>query len=279
MPKVLDELLEHVVRREVLNAKDQYGWAPLHILAQNAAHATDKCNMLSMLIEAEADPNVRGNRGATPLFKAAATSATSQLHVLLSLGVDPNEATDEGVTALDACWHNRACKAILQEAGGRQGDGVTSKGRISSGAKKGFPEDAGGLPSAQSGGPEPPTRPRRSGGQGGRGDKPEPSGLGGRGVGAKPDALAVPEGSARARGAASRTSSRARAAATAGPTGRARRRTRGRASAAARARATTRTPGHTGLGAWAEPTRRLPARKGCRRKAWPAHSRRPLGGA
>ena len=76
MPTVLDQLLTHVVRKDLLDEKDPYGWAPLRILAQNKAHDTDKCHMMSMLIDADADPNVRGNRGATPLFKAAATAAS-----------------------------------------------------------------------------------------------------------------------------------------------------------------------------------------------------------
>ena len=248
MPTVLDQLLEHVVHPDVLDAKDQYGWAPLHILAQNQSNAKDKCDMMSMLIECAADPNVRGNRGATPLFKAAATSATSQLQVLLSLGVDPNEANDEGTTPLDTSWHNRACRDIIHKGGGCKGGGVSGKGRTSRALN-------GGSLRTGARGPWAPRGPRTTheatallGAGRARRQARTFWPLGDGGVGAKPAALAVPAGSARARGTASRTSSRPRAATTAGRTGRATRPRRARARAAARRRARTRRTGHGGQG-------------------------------
>ena len=108
---------------------DQYGWAPLHILAQNKDHAQEKCDMIRLLCEARADVNIRGNRGATPLFKAASTSALGQLEALLNCRADPNTPNNEGTTALDATWHNNEVYEFLYRRGGEKGKGVTGKGR------------------------------------------------------------------------------------------------------------------------------------------------------
>ena len=213
MVMVLDQLLTHVVRRESLHEKDTWGWAPLHILAQNKAHEKDKCDMLSLLLEAEADPTIRGNRGATPLFKAASTAAKSQLQLLLASGVDPNEPNDEGTTPLDASWANRECKQLLVQSGGHKGDGGHCEREVRFGRKRGFSEDGGGVPGPLRG-PEKTTRRPRSGCRGeARRDSENPKGWG---SGAKPDARSPPEGCGRAKGTASRSSSRPPPAGSAG---------------------------------------------------------------
>ena len=85
--------------------------------------------MIRLLCEARADVNIRGNRGATPVFKAASTSALGQLEALLKNGADPNLPNDEGTTPLDACWHNKEVSTFLYRNGGEEGKGVTGKGR------------------------------------------------------------------------------------------------------------------------------------------------------
>ena len=128
MPLVVAQVLPHTTATS-LNEADAYGWAPLHILAQNKNNGDDKCEMMRLLLEARADPDVRGRRGATPLFKAAGTAAKSQMVRLLQGGADPNQANEDGVTPLDSTWANRECREVLSDKGGRKGRGVTGKGR------------------------------------------------------------------------------------------------------------------------------------------------------
>ena len=128
MPLVLAQLLPHTTATS-LNERGAYGWAPLHILAQNKNNGDDKCEMMRLLLEARADPDVRGRRGATPLFKAAGTAAISQARVLLQYGADVNLANEDGTTPLDATWANRECRDVIRDEGGLKGDGVTGKGR------------------------------------------------------------------------------------------------------------------------------------------------------
>ena len=135
MRRVLLELL-YTTWTDV-NQKDVHGWAPLHILAQNKSNEEEKCQMIEMLVDSGADVNLKGNRGATPLFKAASTAAISQARELLAWGADPNEPNDDGTTPLDATWANRECKRLLLRKGGRKGEGVTGKGRSESGAQGG----------------------------------------------------------------------------------------------------------------------------------------------
>ena len=125
---MLHQLLQ-VNQQPGLKVKDRYGWAPLHILAQNKKNAQEKCDMITMLLEARAEVDVRGNRGATPLFKAAGTGASAQAALLLQAGADVNLTNDEGTTAYDASWANAETRAVVQAKGGRKGAGTTGEGR------------------------------------------------------------------------------------------------------------------------------------------------------
>ena len=130
MPLVLAQLLQAGGWSATsLNDRGTYGWAPLHILAPNKNNAVAKTEMIGLLLDNRADPNIRGNRGATPLFKAAGTAAKSQMVRLLQGGADPNLANEDGVTPLDSTWANRDCREVLSRKGGRKGSGVTGKGR------------------------------------------------------------------------------------------------------------------------------------------------------
>ena len=135
MSRVLLELLFTTWTN--VNERDRHGWAPLHILAQNRSNEEEKTNMIAALLDSGADVNLKGNRGATPLFKAASTAAISQARELLAWGADPNEPNDDGATPLDATWANRECRRLILRKGGRKGAGVTGKGRSESDAQGG----------------------------------------------------------------------------------------------------------------------------------------------
>ena len=64
--------------------------------------------MIRLLVEAAADPNIKDKGGTTPLLRAAATSAISQVRALLQVGADQTLDNDEGATALDLSWKQRA---------------------------------------------------------------------------------------------------------------------------------------------------------------------------
>ena len=104
----------------------------LHILAENKNNQNDKCEMMRLLLDARADPDARGRRGATPLFKAASTAATSQARVLLHYGADVNVTSEDGTTPLDATWANKDCRDVIRDKGGKKGEGVSGKGRSES---------------------------------------------------------------------------------------------------------------------------------------------------
>ena len=131
MPLVLAQLLPHTTATS-LNERGAYGWAPLHILAQNKNNSNDKCEMMRLLLDARADPDIRGRRGATPHFKAASTAATSQARVLLHYGADVNVTSEDGTTPLDATWANKDCRDVIRDKGGKKGEGVSGRGRSES---------------------------------------------------------------------------------------------------------------------------------------------------
>ena len=126
MPLVLAQLLPHMTATS-LNERGTHGWAPLHMLAQNKNNENDKCEMIRLLLDARADPDVRGRRGATPLFKAAGTAATSQARVLLQYGADVNLASEDGTTPLDATWANRECRDVIIEYHGKSSSNLMAK--------------------------------------------------------------------------------------------------------------------------------------------------------
>ena len=74
---------------------------PLH----NAARSGD-LSAVKMLLEAGADPNARGRRGATPLHEAAYNDNLAVVEALLAAGADPNAGERGGATPLHEAAHN-----------------------------------------------------------------------------------------------------------------------------------------------------------------------------
>ena len=109
--------------------RNQHGWAPLHILANNNQEGETKAQMIRQIVQARAQVDVVGNRGATPLRKAASTAALSQLRMLMELGADTNYTNDHGTTIYDETWHNSRVRDILDQVLAERGAGVSGVGR------------------------------------------------------------------------------------------------------------------------------------------------------
>ena len=130
MALVLRQLLAIVPEKEKLvRRKNQYGWAPLHILCSGGIWQEARAGMVAQLCQAKADVEVAKQRGTTPLMVAAATSQFAQAEALMENGADPNNCDTEGATCLDMAWHNRAMQQILMGTAARGGQGVSGSGR------------------------------------------------------------------------------------------------------------------------------------------------------
>jgi len=79
----------------LINAKNNDGWTPLHIAAANG-----KDDMAEMLLDHGADVNAKDNGGATPLLYAAMYGQKEVAQVLLDHGADVNAKTVGGMTPL-----------------------------------------------------------------------------------------------------------------------------------------------------------------------------------
>lgn len=101
--QTVEFLLNHGVD---INSKDETGLTPLHCAAYNVVMNP---NFLKILIQKNADPNIKNNKGETPLFMAmdplhfipAEDYVISGIRPLLAAGADPNIKNKEGITILD----------------------------------------------------------------------------------------------------------------------------------------------------------------------------------
>ena len=116
-------------KQELVNRKNQYGWAPLHILCSGGSQQEACAGMVAQLCQAKADVEVTKKNGTTPLMVAAATSQFAQAEALMENGADPNNCDTEGATCLDMAWNNRAMQKTLTDTAARIGAGVSGSGR------------------------------------------------------------------------------------------------------------------------------------------------------
>ncbi len=129
MALVLRQLIE-VCPADFRDKRDKYGWAPLHILANNADTNGVRPGMIRTLVEARADPDVRKARGQTPLMSAVNTCHKAAATELILQGADPYLENDEDTTCLDMAWHNRAMRDSVAQLGVGEGAGVSGTGRL-----------------------------------------------------------------------------------------------------------------------------------------------------
>ena len=130
MALVLRQLLAIVPEKEKLvNRKNQYGWAPLHILCSGGVCQEARAGMVAQLCQAKADVEATKRNGTTPLMVASATSQFLQAEALMLNGADPNNCDENGQTCLDLAWNNQKMQQLLVDTAAELGHGVSGVGR------------------------------------------------------------------------------------------------------------------------------------------------------
>ena len=130
MALVLRQFLAMVPeKQELVNRKNQWGWAPLHILCSGGVCQEARAGMVAQLCQAKADVEVTKKNGTTPLMVAAATSQFAQAEALMENGADPNNCDESGATCLDLAWNNRKMQKLLTDTAAQLGSGASGSGR------------------------------------------------------------------------------------------------------------------------------------------------------
>ena len=81
-----------------VNAKDEYGYTPLHQMATMHRGNEEICRLL---LERGADPNARDDNGRTPLHWACLYNHTAIVRLLIEHGADAGARDDQGETPFD----------------------------------------------------------------------------------------------------------------------------------------------------------------------------------
>ena len=121
------QIIEHCPKN-FLNFPNAHGWTPLHILANGADRSNIVLGMVCNLLRAHADQTKTKGRGMTPFHTAVSTGNLAVAEVLMAFGGDPNHANDEGATAFDLAWANRAMRDVLLDVGSAGGVGAIGTG-------------------------------------------------------------------------------------------------------------------------------------------------------
>jgi ankyrin repeat protein len=74
---------------------------PMRVQALHAAAASRSVEIVTMLLEAGADPNARQHVGYTPLMGAAAGGSSEMVDLLLQHGADASAVSEDGKRAAD----------------------------------------------------------------------------------------------------------------------------------------------------------------------------------
>ncbi len=112
--KALMGFLEGPVKQGELDINATLGgYSALHVAAGFA-----KPESIKALVQAGADPNIKDNRGETPLFYALISGDLPPIRALLDAGADPVAANNEGVTPLEKAYRqgNLEAATLMQGA-------------------------------------------------------------------------------------------------------------------------------------------------------------------
>lgn len=101
-----------------VNAKDQYGWTPLHYAARSRSPAADpslSTACVRLLIDAGADVNAKDNEGVTPMHRSVFKYPwnVEMIEVLLAAGAKPTENFCSFVNAVADDPEKNAVLALL----------------------------------------------------------------------------------------------------------------------------------------------------------------------
>ncbi|MCY3571484.1 MAG: ankyrin repeat domain-containing protein [Chloroflexi bacterium] len=104
-----------------LKARDSLGYSPLHLAVACAKSPTwtSHAEVITVLLDAGADPNRKGPKDFRPLHMAAQHADAEIVELLIQAGAEVDASDDRRMTALHlAAWHNRAESiSVLIEAG------------------------------------------------------------------------------------------------------------------------------------------------------------------
>src|SRR5271166_1652009 len=102
---VMDYLKSYIstLTKEELDKKNTYGWTALMLAARNS-NKYSNVDVLQMLLENGANPNLQNNNGFTALIMASSHSNTDSnietVKILFENGANPNLQDNDGFTAL-----------------------------------------------------------------------------------------------------------------------------------------------------------------------------------
>lgn len=102
---------------KIINKQDTQGDTALHIAAE-----LNQLEIVKLLIENNANPNLENKKGKTPLMKASSKGNEKIVKYLLDHNADPNHENKKGESALifaSSCGHETIVK-LLVERGGRR---------------------------------------------------------------------------------------------------------------------------------------------------------------
>jgi hypothetical protein len=104
------------------------GWAALHLLANGKEYGRQRGQMAQRLLDMHANPMTLTARLTSPLHTAAGTGNIDVLKVLLlHPGTDVNWKNKDNKTPYDTASSNRACRKLIEDAGGIASSDLTGK--------------------------------------------------------------------------------------------------------------------------------------------------------
>jgi ankyrin repeat protein len=114
-------VIQHLIKLGVdVNAKDRYGWTPLHYAARKKSQAADpslSTACVKLLIDAGADVNAKDNEGVTPMHRSVFECPWNleMIEVLLAAGAKPTDNFCRFVNAVADDPEKNAVLALLSK--------------------------------------------------------------------------------------------------------------------------------------------------------------------